>query len=54
MGSTRILEAKVANEDLIRTKRECKDLLLKMQGNQFLMNLHVLSLGGCVVVLGTQ
>ena len=54
VGSTRILEVKGANGDLIRTKGECKDLLLKMQGNEFIVNLHVLTLGACDVVLGTQ
>ena len=54
VDSTRILEVKVANGDLIRIKGECKDLLLKMQGNDFIVNVHVLSLGGCDVVLGTQ
>ena len=54
VDTTRILEVKVANRDLIRTNGECKDLLLKMQGNNFLVNLHVLTLGGCDVVLGTQ
>ena len=51
---SRILVVKVANGDLIRTKGECKDLLLKMQGNEFIVNLHVLTLGYCDVVLGTQ
>uniref|UniRef100_A0A7N2KR02 Uncharacterized protein n=1 Tax=Quercus lobata TaxID=97700 RepID=A0A7N2KR02_QUELO len=54
MDTSRILEVKVANGDVIRTKGECKELLLKMQGNEFIVNLHVLSLGGCDVVLGTQ
>ena len=54
VDTTRILEVKVANGDLIRTKGECKDLLLKMRGNEFMVNLHVLILGGCNVVLGTQ
>ena len=44
----------MANGDLIRTKGECKDLLIKMQGKDFLVDLHVLTLGGCDVVLGTQ
>ena len=35
VDTTRILEVKVANGDLIRTNGECKDLLLKMQGNNF-------------------
>ena len=54
MDTTRILEVRVANGDLIRTKGECKDLLIKMQGKYFLVDLHVLTLGGCDVVLGTQ
>ena len=43
IDTTRILEVKVANGDLIRTKGECKDLLIKMQGKDFLVDLHVLS-----------
>ena len=46
VDTTKILEVKVANGDLIRTKGECRDLLLKMQGNEFHVNLHVLILGG--------
>ena len=52
--TTRILEVRVANRDLIRNKGECKDLLIKMQGKDFLVDLHVLTLGGCDAVLGTQ
>ena len=54
IDTARILEVRVANGDLIRTKGECKDLLIKMQGKYFLVDLHVLTLGGCDVVLGTQ
>ena len=54
MDTTRILEVRVANGDLIRTKGECKDLLIKMQGKDFLVDLHVLTLGGYNVVLETQ
>ena len=54
MDTARILEVRVANGDLIRIKGECKDLLIKMQGKYFLVDLPVLTLGGCDVVLGTQ
>ena len=54
MDTTRILEVRVANGDLIRAKGECKDLLIKMQGKYFLVDLHVLTLRGCDVVLATQ
>ena len=54
MDTIRILEVRVANGDLIRTNGECKDLLIKMQGKDFSVDLHVLTLGGCDVVLGTQ
>ena len=54
MDTTRILEVRVANGDLIRTKSDCKDLLIKMQGKDFLVDLHVLTLGGYNVVLETQ
>ena len=50
MDTTRILKVRVANGDLIRTKGECKDLLIKMQGKDFLVHLHVLTLGGGGVV----
>ena len=44
----------MADGDLIRTKGECKDLLITMRGKDFLVDLHVLTMGGCDVVLGTQ
>ena len=46
VDTIKILEVKVANSDLIRIKGECRDLLLKMQGNEFHVNLHMLTLGG--------
>ena len=52
VDATKILEVKVVNGDLIRTKGKCRDLLHKMQGHEF--HLHVLILGGCDVVFGTQ
>ena len=54
VDTIKILEVIVANGDLIRINAECRDLLLKMQGNEFHVNLHVLTLGGCDMVLGTQ
>ena len=54
MDTKRILEVRVADGDLIRTKGECKDLLITMRGKDFLVDLHVLTMGGCDVVLGTQ
>ena len=54
VDTIKILEVIVANGDLIRINGECKDLLLKMQGNEFHVNLHVLTLRGCDMVLGTQ
>lgn len=54
VDTTKILKVKVANGDFIKTKEECKDLLLRMHGNEFYVKLHVLTLEGCDVVLGTQ
>ncbi|XP_075650145.1 uncharacterized protein LOC142620705 [Castanea sativa] len=54
VDTTKILEVRVANGDLIRIKGECRDLLIQMQGKDFLVDLHVLNLRGCDVVLGTQ
>ena len=54
VDTIKILEVIVANGDLIRINGKCRDLLLKMQGNEFYVNLHMLTLGGCDVVLGTQ
>ena len=43
IDTTRILEVRVANGDLIRNKGECKNLLIKMQGKDFLVDLQVIS-----------
>ena len=54
LGATRILEVRVANGALIKTKGECRDVSISIQGNYFGLNLHVLTLGGCDVVMGAQ
>jgi len=39
---------------MVQTRGACHAVQLKLQGQTFLMDLNVLSLGGCDVVLGTQ
>lgn len=45
---------KVANGDIIKTKGLCRDVPMTIQGQTFFVQLHVLPLGGCDLVLGTQ
>ena len=45
---------KVANGDMLKTQGACHDVNLKIQGQDFQVDLNVLSLGDYVVVLGTQ
>ena len=54
MDTTQILEVKVANGEVLRTHGLCKDVSIGLQGHQFLVQLHVLPMGGCDLVLGTQ
>ena len=51
---SQILEVKVAHGDIIQTQGLCKDVQVCVQGQTFLVQLHVLPLGGCDVVFGTQ
>ena len=44
----------MANGDVIRTRGLCKEVPICLQGNQFLVQLLVLPMGGCDLVLGTQ
>ena len=50
----RIVSVKVANEDMLKTQGACHDVNLKIQGQDFQVDLNVLSLGDYDVVLGTQ
>ena len=54
VDSTQILEVKVANGEVLRTHGLCKDVSIGLQGHQFLVQLHVLPMGGCDLILGTQ
>ena len=49
-----MMEVKVANGAVIKTKGVCLGVSLWIQGHQFFVNLNVLSLEGNDVVLGTQ
>ena len=54
VDTSQILEVKVANGDVIKTQGVCKAVPILMQGEEFLVHLHVLPMGGCDLVLGTQ
>lgn len=51
VDTSQILEVKVANGDLIKIQVVCKEVSILMQGNEFLVHLHVLPMGGCDLVL---
>ena len=53
VDNSQILEVKVANGDIIKTQGLCKDVLMCLQGQVFLVQLNVLPLGGCDLVFGT-
>ena len=54
VDSSQILEVKVANGEVLRTHGLCKDVSIGLQGYQFFVQLHVLPMGGCDLILGTQ
>ena len=54
VDQSQTLEVKVANGALIRTKGFCDQVPVCLQGREFSIQFHVLPLGGCDVVLGTQ
>ncbi len=45
---------RVANGQIIKTTRECKEVKFKMQGLHLKLNFNLIELGGCGIVLGTQ
>ena len=53
VDTSQVWEVKVANGDLIRTQGVCEEVSI-WQGHEFLVHLHVLLMGGCDLVLGTQ
>ena len=54
VDESQILEVTVANGDIIKTQGLCKDVHVCLQGQIFLVQLHVLPLGGYDVVFSTQ
>ena len=51
---SRILEVKVANSTMVRTQGFCSSIPVCVHGVEFCVQFHVLALGGCDAVLGTQ
>ena len=51
---SKILEVKVANGYVVKTQGFCCSVPVCIEGVKFFIQFHVLSLGGCDVVLGTQ
>ncbi|KAL4601359.1 hypothetical protein ACB092_11G267500 [Castanea dentata] len=45
VDTSQILEVKVANGDLIKTQGVCKEVPILIQGNEFLVHLHMLPMG---------
>ena len=54
VDTSQILEVKVANGVVIKTQGICKAVFIRMQGETFMVHLHVLPMGGCDLVLGTH
>ena len=53
VDTSQTLEVKVANGNVLRTQGLCEAVSICLQGHQFLVQLHVLPMGGCDLVLGT-
>ena len=47
-------DVKIAGGAMLKTKGACHGVGIRIQGQEFYMDLNVLSLGGCDVALGTQ
>ena len=47
-------DVKIVGGAVLKTKGACHGVGVRIQGQEFLLDLNVLSLGGCDVVLGTQ
>ena len=54
VDTSQILEVKVANGAVIKAQGICKAVPIRMQGETFMVHLHVLPMGGCDLVLGTH
>jgi hypothetical protein len=46
------IKVKIANGQEVHSPSKCRELALKMQGTEFLVELYILPLAGCDVVLG--
>jgi hypothetical protein len=46
------IKVKIANGHEVHSPSKCRELALKMQGTEFLVELYILPLAGCDVVLG--
>ena len=51
---SKVLEVKVANGSIVKTLGFCSSVPVCIQGVKFCIQFHVLALGGCGAVLGTQ
>lgn len=51
---SKVLEVKVANGSVVKTQGFCSSVPVCIQRVEFCIEFHVLALGGCDVVLGTQ
>ena len=54
IDTSQVLEVKVANGEVIKAQGVCKEVPVWLQGHEFVVQLHVLTMGGCDLVLGTQ
>ena len=54
VDATKILEVKVANGSIVKTHGFYGKVLVCVQGVEFCIQFHVLALGGCDAMLGTQ
>ena len=48
VDTSQILEEKVANGEMLRTQGLCEAVFLCLQGHQFMVQLHVLPMGGVI------
>ena len=51
---SKVLEVKVANGSVVKTQGFCSSVPMCIQGVEFCIQFHVLALGGCDAMLGTQ
>ena len=51
---SKVLEVKVDNGSVVKTQGFCSSVPVCIQGVEFCIQFHVLALGGCDAMLGTQ